>query len=129
MAEQSLAGKVACVTGAGTGIGVGIAVALAAAGADVAVSYYGSEAGARETVEKMAALGRRTLLRRADVSRSEDARGLVDATVAALGRIDVMVNNAGVTLPKPFLELDEATWDETFGINLRGMYLCSQQAA
>ncbi|MGH2350169.1 MAG: SDR family NAD(P)-dependent oxidoreductase [Chloroflexota bacterium] len=129
MAAQKLAGRVACVTGAGTGIGVGLALALAEAGADVAVSYFGSEAGARETAQKIEAMGRRVLLRQADVSQSDQARGLVDATVEQLGRIDVMVNNSGVTWPKPFLELDEETWDQTFGINLRGMFLCSQQAA
>lgn len=129
MAEQKLAGKVACVTGAGTGIGVGIALALAEAGADVAVSYHGSEEGARQTAEKIRGLGRRALLRRADIAQSAEARGLVDATVAELGRIDIMVNNSGVTWPKPFLELDEETWDQTFAINLRGMFLCSQQAA
>ncbi|MBI3974133.1 MAG: 3-oxoacyl-ACP reductase FabG [Chloroflexi bacterium] len=129
MVDQKLTGKIACVTGAGTGIGVGIALALAEAGADITVSYHGSEAGARETAAKIEQLGRRVLLRRADVSKSEEARGLVDATVAELGRIDVLVNNSGVTWPKPFLELDEETWDATFAINLRGMYLCSQQAA
>lgn len=129
MAEQKLAGKVACVTGAGTGIGVGIALALAEAGADVAISYHSSAAGARETADKITAMGRRVLLRQADISQSDQARGLVDETVRALGKLDVMVNNSGVTLPKPFLELDEETWDLTFGINLRGMYLCSQQAA
>jgi len=129
MAEQTLAGKVACVTGAGTGIGVGIAIALAAAGADVCVSYFGSADGARETAAKIETLGRRVLLQQADVADGAQARGLVDATVERLGRIDVMVNNSGVTWPKPFLDLDEETWDRTFGINLRGMFLCSQQAA
>jgi glucose 1-dehydrogenase/3-oxoacyl-[acyl-carrier protein] reductase len=129
MAEQKLAGKVACVTGAGTGIGVGIALALAEAGADVAVSYHGSEAGAKETARQIAAMGREVLLRQADISRSEAARGLIDATVERLRRIDILVNNAGVTWPKPFLELDEETWDQTFAINIRGMFICSQQAA
>ncbi len=129
MAEQKLAGKVACVTGAGTGIGVGIALALAEAGADVAVSYFGSESGAQETARQIEGMGRRVLLRNADVSQAPFARGLVDATVEELGRIDIMVNNAGVTLPKPFLELEEETWHKTFGINLHGMFLCSQQAA
>ena len=129
LAEQRLAGRVACVTGAGTGIGVGIALALAEAGADVAVSFHGSEVGARETAAQIERLGRRVLLRQADVSQSDQARGLVNATVDTLGRIDVMVNNAGVTWPKPFLELDDDTWDKTFAINLRGMFLCAQQAA
>ena len=102
---------------------------MAEAGADVCVSYHGSAAGARETAAKIESMGRRVLLRQADVQQSADARGLVDATVENLGRVDIMVNNSGVTWPKPFLELDEETWDRTFGINLRGMFLCSQQAA
>lgn len=125
----TLSGKVACITGAGTGIGVGIALAMADAGADVAVSYFGSEEGARKTAEQIEAKGRRALLRKADVAIGDQARALVDETVETLGRIDIMVNNSGVTWPKPFLELDEETWDRTFGINLRGMYLCSQRAA
>jgi NAD(P)-dependent dehydrogenase (short-subunit alcohol dehydrogenase family) len=108
---------------------MGIALAMAQAGADVAVSFFGSEDGARETASQIEALGRRVFLRRADVSAGDQARGLIDGTVNALGRIDVMVNNSGVTWPKPFLELDEDTWDRTFGINLRGMFLCSQRAA
>ncbi|HEV2123819.1 MAG TPA: SDR family NAD(P)-dependent oxidoreductase, partial [Chloroflexota bacterium] len=128
-ASGTLSGKVACITGAGTGIGVGIALAMADAGADVAVSYFGSEEGARKTAEQIEAKGRRALLRQADVAIGNQARALVDETVETLGRIDIMVNNSGVTWPKPFLELDEETWDRTFGINLRGMYLCSQRAA
>lgn len=129
MPQGKLSGKVACVTGAGTGIGVGIALALAEAGADVAVSYFGSESGAKDTGQKIEQMGRKALLQKTDVADGPQARSLVDATVDTLGRIDVMVNNSGVTLPKPFLELDEETWDRTFGINLRGMYLCSQRAA
>jgi glucose 1-dehydrogenase/3-oxoacyl-[acyl-carrier protein] reductase len=129
MPQGKLSGKVACVTGAGTGIGVGIALALAEAGADVAVSYFGSESGAKDTAAKIQSVGRKVLLQKTDVADGPQARALVDATVDTLGRIDVMVNNSGVTLPKPFLELDEETWDRTFGINLRGMYLCSQRAA
>ena len=129
MPELTLAGKVACVTGAGTGIGVGIALALAAAGADVAVSYQGSEAGAQDTAGRIRDMGRRALLHRADVAEGDQCRRLVDTTAGELGRIDVMVNNSGVTWPKPFLELDEETWDKTFAINLRGMFVCSQQAA
>lgn len=68
MVDQTLAGKVACVTGAGTGIGVGVAIAMAEAGADVAVSYFGSADGARQTAEQIRAVGRRVLLRRADIA-------------------------------------------------------------
>ncbi len=129
MADSKLTGKVACVTGAGTGIGVGIALALAQAGADVAISYFGSEAGAQQTANQIKQLGRKTLLHQADISDSPQPRSLIDTTISTLGRLDILVNNSGVTLPKPFLELDEDTWDRTFGINLRGMFLCSQRAA
>jgi NAD(P)-dependent dehydrogenase (short-subunit alcohol dehydrogenase family) len=129
MGEQRLKGKVAAVTGAGTGIGSGLALALAAAGADVAIAYHHSEAGAREIAAQIEGLGRRCQVVRADLEQAVAARRFLDTAVEAFGRLDVMVNNSGVTWPKPFLELDDKTWDRTFAINLRGMYVCTQQAA
>jgi NAD(P)-dependent dehydrogenase (short-subunit alcohol dehydrogenase family) len=126
---MKLAGKVALVTGAGTGIGVGIAGALAEAGADVAISYHRSKAGAKETQQRIEAAGRRCLARAADVRRVTECQALVVAVVAHFGRLDILVNNAGVTLPEPFLELTEETWDTTVDINLKGMAFCSQAAA
>ena len=127
--DRRLEGKIAAVTGAGTGIGAGLALGLAEAGADVAIAYHQSEAGALEVAARIERRGRRCHIVRADLEQAAEARRFVDDAVAAFGRLDVMVNNSGVTWPKPFLELDDETWDRTFAINLRGMYACTQQAA
>lgn len=124
-----LQGKVAAVTGAGTGIGHGIAVRMAQEGADVAIHYHGNADGARRAEASIAELGRPCLSYQGDLGESADARGFIDAALDRFGRIDVLVNNAGVTWPEPFLDLKEETWDRTFAINLRSMFVCSQQAA
>lgn len=126
---MNFAGKVALVTGGGTGIGAGIAIALAKHGADVALSYHNSAAGALDTEQQIQALGRRCLVKQSDIRQVSACQDLVASTIATLGRLDILVNNSGVTLPVPFLELTEETWDTTVDINLKGMVFCSQFAA
>ncbi|MGI8915876.1 MAG: SDR family NAD(P)-dependent oxidoreductase [Chloroflexota bacterium] len=128
MAGQ-LAGKVALVTGASKGVGQGIAVQLARAGADVAVNCHADRAGAERTVTAIQALGRRAIVTPADVSKRSDVEQMVDQAVGALGRLDILVANAGVTLWADFLDLDDATWEQTINTNLRGTYLTCQAAA
>ena len=124
-----LSGKVALVTGAGTGIGVGIAESLAACGADVALVYHASAKGAEETAAKLRASGRRAITIGADLQKVADIDRIVDATVKEFGRIDILINNSGITDPHPPLELTEAQWDQTLDVNLKGMFFCSQRAA
>lgn len=139
----SLAGKVALVTGGARGIGRGIALALAGAGADVAIadvdrlppgaSQYASGAtsgleDARHTAEAVRALGRRGLVVAADVTRKADCEGMVAETESALGGLDVLVCNAGVVSIAPVARLDEATWDLTFDVNAKGVFLACQAA-
>lgn len=124
-----LEGKVAAVTGAGTGIGHGIAVAMAREGADIALHYHGNATGAETARREIEAQGRTCLVHQADLGRSDQARGFISAVLQRFGRIDVLVNNSGVTWPEPFLELKEETWDQTFAINLKAMFVCSQEAA
>ncbi len=124
-----LAGKVALVTGASKGVGQGIAVQLARAGADVAVNCHSDAAGATVTANAIQALGRRATVTPADVGKRADVERMVDQAVAALGRLDILVANAGVTLWVDFLDLDDDTWEQTIGTNLRGTYLTCQAAA
>jgi 3-oxoacyl-[acyl-carrier protein] reductase len=122
-------GRVALVTGAQQGIGRAAALALAADGCDVAINWLDDEDAARALAAEAENLGRRTVLIRADVSSVPDCQRLVAETVAALGRLDVLVNNAGIFPRVPFLEMTEAEWDRVLSVNLKGTAFCSQAAA
>jgi NAD(P)-dependent dehydrogenase (short-subunit alcohol dehydrogenase family) len=122
-----LRGKAAAVTGATRGIGRAIALAFAREGADVLVSGRDAAAG-RRVCGEIEALGRRAVWHAADVGRAAEARGLVTATVEAFGRLDVLVNNAGLFERKPALEMEEADWDRLLAVNLKGAFFCAQAA-
>jgi NAD(P)-dependent dehydrogenase (short-subunit alcohol dehydrogenase family) len=122
-----LSGKVAIVTGAGRGLGRTMALGLAQHGADiVAVSRTLTE------VEKLAAevtaLGRKALALKVDTSVKADVDRMVGRTVETWGRIDVLVNNAGIDIIKPAVDYTEAEWDQILDINLKGYFLCAQAA-
>ena len=127
-----LDGKVAVVTGGGTGLGRAMALAFAKAGADVVVGAR--RAGPlEETAELVRAVGRRALVVPTDVTDSAQANRLVDRTIAELGRIDALVNNAGIdrSTPsrKPFLEITDEEWRRGMDINLSGAFYCARAAA
>jgi len=126
---KGLAGKAVLVTGAQQGIGRAIALAFAAAGADVAINYLDNEGQAREVAQGVEAAGRRSLLLRADVARLAEIEAMVAAAVTGLGRLDVLVNNAGVFPRVPMLEMSERDWDTVLDINLKGSFFCAQAAA
>ncbi|MBC2666329.1 2-dehydro-3-deoxy-D-gluconate 5-dehydrogenase KduD [Novosphingobium flavum] len=121
-----LAGKCALVTGANTGIGQAIAVALAEAGADVALAGRSEPA---ETVERIKAAGRRVVDVRADLSGTAEVQRVVDEALGALGRIDVLVNNAGIIRRDDLLQFSEADWDAVIDTNLKALFFLSQAAA
>jgi sorbose reductase len=124
-----LDGRKALVTGAGRGLGKGFALALAEAGADVAAADLHGDWAAAVAAE-IAAQGRGSLAITADVSRVEDARRMVDEVVKAWGRLDIAVNNAGISLPiEPALEIREEDWDRQFAVNLKGVFFCAQAEA
>ena len=124
-----LEGKVAIVTGAASGIGEAIALAFAGEGAAVIVDYHGSPDTAQDVVRKIEDAGGRALAVRADVSEPDDVGGLVKRTVEEFGRLDVMVNNAGMERKMPFLETPIEVWNETMAVNLTGPWLGCQEAA
>src|SRR4051812_33563866 len=120
-----LDGRVAIVTGASSGLGAVFARALAEAGADVALGARREErlAGTREAVEKA---GRRAITVRTDVSRPEDCRALVEATMAEFGKVDVLVNNAGLGTAVPATRETPEQFREVIDVNLNGCYWMAQ---
>ncbi|MEE3257977.1 MAG: 3-oxoacyl-[acyl-carrier-protein] reductase [Candidatus Latescibacterota bacterium] len=119
--------KVALVTGGSRGIGRAIALRLAAEGADLAICARNA-AAAGDVAAEIEALGRRCLVRQTDVADTEQAAALVAATIEELGRLDVLVNNAGVTRDNLLMRMKEEDWDEVLAINLKGAFNCAKAA-
>jgi 3-oxoacyl-[acyl-carrier protein] reductase len=126
MAHTSLSGRIALVTGGGRGIGKAIALALADAGCDVAVNYVSREADAQATADAIRAAGRRALVVRGDVSKSEDVTALVATVKAALGPVDILVNNAGRVAFESIEQMSEASWNDIIQVNLASVFLMTQ---
>ena len=123
--------KVALVTGSATGVGRACAVRLARLGFAVAVNYSKSEADAKETVRLVEAAGAAALLCKTTVADESQVKEMVAGTAEEFGRIDLLVNNAGMTHFVPHADLDALTdeiWDEIFRVNLKGAFYCSRAA-
>lgn len=120
--------KIALVTGAARGIGQAIAVRLAAAGADLALCDVQAE-WLEETAAKVAALGRRAERYAVDVAQSAQVQAAVDGAVEAFGRLDVLVNNAGITKDGFLARMSESDWDAVLSVNLKGAFLFTKAAA
>ena len=123
-----LAGRVALVTGSSSGIGRGVALAFAREGADVVVNHPTSAeaAAAEEVAAGVREAGRRALVVRADVSQEPDVERLVAAAREAFGRIDMLVNNAGIAAAAAVHEMSTATWDRVLGVHLRGTFMMTR---
>ena len=124
-----LEGKVAIVTGASSGIGYAIAQLFARHGAAVTINYVAHADAAHQLVGEIEAAGGRAIALEADISQASAVESLVATTVETFGRLDVLVNNAGIEQHTPLLEIDEADWDRTLAVNLKGPFLCLQAAA
>jgi glucose 1-dehydrogenase len=124
-----LQGRVAVVTGAGTGIGQAIALAFAGAGAAVVVDYVGIASVSEDTIDKINAMGGKSLGVDADISLPEDVNGLIRKTVSTFGRLDIFVNNAGIEKKIAFVDYPIEEWQKIMAVNLTGPFLCSQAAA
>lgn len=125
---MELAGQVAVVTGGSRGIGRATALALSRAGAKVVVNYLSREREAREVVDLVREQGGEALAWQGDVSRPETARALVEGTLEAFGRLDVLVNNAGITRDNISLRMKEEEWEAVLHTNLTGVFFCCQAA-
>jgi 3-oxoacyl-[acyl-carrier protein] reductase len=119
---MELSNKAAIVTGASLGIGSAVALDLAANGADVAINYRKHDAEARAICDQIKAMGRRGLPVRADVASYDDAQAMVAAVVKEFGRVDILINNAGVNRDAVIWKMTEQQWDEALDINLKGYF-------
>lgn len=127
----SSSNKVALITGGGRGIGLGIARALADEGFDLAINGVRPEDQVDEVLEELRTTGRRAVYCRGDVGSTDDRATIIDCVRREFGRIDVLVNNAGITSPgrKDLLEADEENFDRVVAVNLKGPYFLTQLTA
>ncbi|MFC1930001.1 3-oxoacyl-[acyl-carrier-protein] reductase [Chloroflexota bacterium] len=123
---MNLSNKVAIVTGSGRGIGREIALKLAEAGANVVVNDIGDMDNLESVVEEIKKMKRDSLAIIADVSSSEDVNRLIETTIATYGRVDIQVNNAGITRDQLLLRMSDEDWDNVLRVNLRSVFLCTR---
>lgn len=125
---MTLDGKVALVTGGSRGIGKAIALALASAGADVAINYAGNITAAEEVADEVTAMGRKAILVQGDVANTVVAMEIVEKVVTELGKIDILINNAGITRDGLLVRMKEEDWDAVLSTNLKGVFNCTKAA-
>ena len=123
---MTLVGKVALVTGGSRGIGRAIALKLAENGADVAINYAGNTAAAEEVKTAIEQMGRKALLVQGSVADTDGVQTIVNTVVKELGRLDILINNAGITRDGLLMRMKEADWDDVMHTNLKGVYNCSK---
>jgi glucose 1-dehydrogenase len=126
---MQLENKVAIVTGSSLGIGRAVAVALAREGASVAINYRSHPEEGEEAVQEIERGGGEAISVQADVSEPEGVKGLIQQTVEEYGRLDIMVNNAGIEQKFPFLDTPFEVWEKVISVNLTGVWLGGQEAA
>ena len=125
---RRMEGKRVLVTGSGTGIGRGVALEFAREGAAVVLHYAHSEAGAASAVDEIRSAGGTAEAFQADLVDIEQVRALASQAIDFLGGLDVLVNNAGITMNKPFLQVTPEQFDTLYDVNIRGMYFLTQAA-
>jgi 3-oxoacyl-[acyl-carrier protein] reductase len=125
---KKLEGKIALVTGGSRGIGAAIAKRLAADGANIAITYTQGKDTAASVIKEIERAGRKAIAIQADATDADAVRAAVEKTVATFGRLDVLVNNAGTAIPKPFEETTLEELDRVIDINIRGTFITTQAA-
>lgn len=125
--DNSFEGRVAVITGAASGMGLAFAEALSSKGVNVMIADL-DEAAGRNAAAKISATGRAAAFQGADISKRQEARGLIDAAMARFGRIDILINNAGIQHISPIHEFDEDKWDHLIAVMLTGPFLTTKFA-
>ncbi|OAX47449.1 SDR family oxidoreductase [Paenibacillus sp. AD87] len=125
---KKLTGKVAIVTGSSRGIGRAIAEQLAELGADVVINYASSPDKAEQVADIARQKGVRAITVQADLARKEDVERLFSETISQLGKVDILINNAGIMKTTPLADVTEEEFDQQFAINVKGTFFACQQA-
>ena len=128
MDETGIAGKTALVTGASKGLGRAIAIRLAQRGARVAVNYNSSAEAAAEVVGAIEGMGGEAIAVKADVSKLDEVKAMVDEVEAAYGQIAILVNNAGIINDQLLMRMSDEAWHSVIDINLNGAFYCTRAA-
>src|SRR5258705_1364946 len=126
--SKTLEGKIALITGGSRGIGAAIAKRLAADGANVAITYTKGADAAASVVKEIERTGGKAMAIQADAADANAVKAAVEKTFATFGRLDVLVNNAGTAIPKPFEDATLEEMDRVLDINVRGVYVATQAA-
>ena len=127
--KKRLKNQIALVTGASSGIGAGVAKALAADGATVIVNYSRSAEGAEKVVKEIKEAGGQAIAIQADVSQEDQVLRMFDQLLKEFGTLHILVNNAGIQVDSPFLEMTLEQWQKVLDVNLTGQFLCAREAA
>jgi NAD(P)-dependent dehydrogenase (short-subunit alcohol dehydrogenase family) len=126
LSSYDLLDQKAIVTGASRGLGRAIAIALAQAGADVVITFNVNVDMAQQTAAEVEKLGRKSLVIKMDVAKSDEINQVVEKTLKEFGRINILVNNAGINRRVPAEQMSETDWKKVIDVNLTGVFLCSQ---
>jgi len=121
--------KVAVVTGSSRGIGRGIALALARGGCTLTIVYRENRDKADEVIKFIKEMSGRAIALQCDISKREEVEAMFKATIDAFGKVDILVNSAGIAMRGSLLETTDEVWDNQMAVNLKGVFLCSQVAA
>lgn len=125
---MDLKGKVALITGGSRGIGKAIALKLASLGADIVINYSSSDKKAKEVIEQVKDMGQQGIAVKADVSILNEAEKLVNEAIDKFGKIDVLINNAGITRDNLLMRMTEQEWDDVLNVNLKGTFNVTKSA-
>jgi 3-oxoacyl-[acyl-carrier protein] reductase len=126
--NKHLEGKVAIITGSSRGIGRTVAERLAAVGANVVINYTKTPEKAAEVVNGIMQNGGKAVAICADITKISETEKLFQETIAAFGKVDILINNAGVAINKPMAQITEAEFDIQYAVNVKGTYFCCQKA-
>ncbi len=124
---QRLQNKISLITGSARGIGRALALGFAEEGSDIVINYLNNELLAFSLKEKIEKIGRKAIAIKADVSEREEVKMMFEKAYCEFGKVDILINNAGINKRGFFMDLTDSDWDKVMNVNLKGPFICSQE--